>query len=264
MPRYFNGNDNYEWDQHLDLGTTFTASVFVDFDDVTPTSNDRVLHFVQSDDSFATQCQILATNGDVQYVVAYSGTFLVRKTLSATAGLAANVYAHLLVDWDGTTTGGRIFLDGTELAYDALDQDGIGTAPTLDGDLILGSRGTIAGGPDQYHNGRLIEVGIWNRILGTGERQALAAGLSPLGIRNGLRHYVPMTRGAGGVSDRITGTAPTTITGGAAESASWGSGTRTVIPNQPRYYPDAVAGGTTPKGPLGHPLHGPFAGPIAA
>ena len=26
----------------------------------------------------------------------------------------------------------------------------------------------------------------------------------------------------------------------------------------------AAAGGTTPKGPLGHPFHGPFAGPIAA
>lgn len=41
-------------------------------------------------------------------------------------------------------------------------------------------------------NGRLAEIGVWDRILAADERAALAAKFSPLFFRRGLRFYTKL------------------------------------------------------------------------
>lgn len=96
---------------------------------------------------------------------------------STPQGFSTNRWYGLLVTWDGSefASGIRIYLDDTELPY-AGSQDGVAPLRAQDGDWIIAGR--VA---DDFRNlsGRLADIGAWNSVLSSVERNSYFSGLVP-------------------------------------------------------------------------------------
>ena len=145
--------------------------------------------------------------------------------------------------WDNTGEGVNT-LDSTLSGIDAWD---------------VGREGDST--PDDYMEGQIAEVAVWNRALTAVERAGLAAGFSALFYLEGLVRYIPMFGNTSGPepcwvsTDSLTHQATPTLSA---------NHPRIIYPSSPIFIPVAAGAppGANPHGPLGHPLHGPFAGPI--
>ena len=102
--------------------------------------------------------------------------------------LSITSWQHIAATWDGgidAGTGIKIYHNGTECTYSD-DSDGVGSGlAAMDGDHEIGGRHTGA----RYYNGRIAELGHWDRELSATEIAQLAASYTPLFIPNGLRIY---------------------------------------------------------------------------
>ena len=94
-------------------------------------------------------------------------------------------------------SGLHIYVDGSEASYSA-SQDGTATPNTAGLEWFVGSSWTADLGID----GRLAELGWWNRVLDAGEIASLAAGFSPRCMPRGLKWAPDMVRP---VTDPVTG-----------------------------------------------------------
>ncbi len=103
--------------------------------------------------------------------------------------------------------------------------------------------------------GGVAEVAWWrDYVLTAADRAVLQAGYSPLFIHPLPTLYWPMIRET---TDIITATAAVSDTSDVRDHPNIIYPTSTPI-----QFPVAAVGGANPKGPLGMPFHGPFAGPI--
>lgn len=108
--------------------------------------------------------------------------------------------------------------------------------------------------------GDMAEAAIWNIDIGVPARAVLAAGFAPSLVRpEALVAYWPLIGRYAPEIDRVGG-ANMTVSGAAAADH-----TRMIYPHGFQTGPllAVVAGGANPHGPLGHPLWGPLAGPVA-
>ena len=114
---------------------------------------------------------------------------------SAAGLFAVGTWYHILATHDGTfndATTIHLYRNGIETAY-AINQNGVNeTAPS--GLWSLAGR---AIDDIRNYNGRIAEVGAWNRVLSTGEIELLADGYSPLFVPSGLLFYPDLIAGTG-------------------------------------------------------------------
>lgn len=132
-------------------------------------------------------------------------TTKVRTTVD-TVGIGS--WNHWLVTDDGSLTAANahIYFNGTEPSYATTTNGATETA--ANSTWALGGLPVAAG---NNWNGRLAEVGVWNRVLTAGEIALLARAFAPSFITPGLRFYCPV----GGRSTEINrfGAASTTTVG---------------------------------------------------
>src|SRR3990167_4810300 len=101
---------------------------------------------------------------------------------SAGGTITTGVWIHILFHDDGSLTGANIhiYMNGTEVTYASNGNTVTETAAS--GSWSVGGRKDT----DTINlNGRIAEVGVWNRELSTGEITALARGYSPMFFSNG-------------------------------------------------------------------------------
>jgi hypothetical protein len=102
--------------------------------------------------------------------------------------LATGVWQHILVTWDGVTaleTGLHIYKNGIEVSYGGHVHGA--NHYVYSGDYSLGGTEPV----DNYNfDGKMAQVGVWNRVLTPTEIANLAAGYSPdLAAASGLQFY---------------------------------------------------------------------------
>lgn len=104
---------------------------------------------------------------------------------SADLGLSTGVWRNAIVlSPDLTNLNTHFYINGIEVSY-VTGQNG-SNETTANQKWSVGGRSLDDA---RNFNGRLAEVGVWNRSLIAEERAALAAGYSPLFIPNGLKFY---------------------------------------------------------------------------
>ena len=251
MARDFNGTSDYIVYPYQGVNwnaSAQTIAVRLSLDSV-PASNGRIItEYTASDASQSFQLFIATTSQQVSFTIV-GGTNLLRRSVE---GFPTTTETLLTVTHDGSTTASNchIYFDGAEVTYSATD-NGV-TPSTTGGSMALGD---IIGGATREYDGRMSEFARWNRVLSSSERAMLVARYSPLCLMQGLKSYIPFIRGT---QDFMRGAA--TTVGGTTVTAH----PRIVLPAPyiTRYGVTAVAGGAHPVGPLGHPFHGPFGGPI--
>lgn len=99
------------------------------------------------------------------------------------------VWHHACVTWDGTFTNANtvhIYLDGVEMSYSST-QHGVAPEVAHTGKMCIGGR---TFDDSRNFNGMLAQVGMWNRVLTSGEISNLATGYAPnLAAPSGLLTY---------------------------------------------------------------------------
>jgi len=106
--------------------------------------------------------------------------------------IATGVWQHVLIHTDGsnTATNLHVFVDGVEASYNT-QSDGDGTIRAGDGSWSIGGR---IWDDTRNFDGRLANLGMWNRELTAGEIAALAAGYAPATIPRGLKWAPDLVR----------------------------------------------------------------------
>jgi hypothetical protein len=182
------------------------------------------------------------------------------RTNTAMTISSANTWYHILYSYDGSTQEG--WLNGSKLVNESKSF----TLGTTNNDYAIGhsDMGGVGGTPRNVHHGDLAEHAVWNVDLSDGEKQALANGVSPsLLSPSALVLYAPIWGVATPGPNLVSGASQFTVANASlANRAPVGRYTTPAIHNYWSAVATVAVGG--PKGPLGHPFHGPFGGPIGA
>jgi len=98
-------------------------------------------------------------------------------------------WVHLCYTYDAGSTGNNpvIYKDGASQSITERETPS-GTYSYSQTNFYLGSDS----GSGQYHDGRMAEIAIWDRVLTSGEVAILGDAYSPLFIPNGLVLYLPL------------------------------------------------------------------------
>ncbi|KKK75630.1 hypothetical protein LCGC14_2871780, partial [marine sediment metagenome] len=125
---------------------------------------------------------LFSSNRDIQFYIYTSGTACYRKT--NTAVFNTGEWFHLLLTWNGslTATNIHIYINNSEPGY-ATTQNSGGTATICDGTWNTGSW------PEENLplDGKIANVGWWDRVLSASERTILSKGYTPRHIMKGLK-----------------------------------------------------------------------------
>jgi hypothetical protein len=183
--RDFNGTTNrIDWDNVFNTaGSAITVSAWIYADALSHNSYILATH-VSGNTGPATV--VLATTSGSIALNRVGSTLLAKGTAAGTFGTGG--WKHILVTHDGVMTthaSVHIYIDNVEPLYDAGAANGAGeTAAT--GKWSLGGRIN-----DDARNldGKLAQVGVWNRVVNSTERDNLAAGYAPSLISSGLQFY---------------------------------------------------------------------------
>lgn len=147
----FDGVDDY-----VDLGTistnlsSFTLAGWFQFDDTSSQQETICL-------SGNNDCYLGTRNGNYSVFVYNAGVFSVEGSAIGTSRI------FLTGTWDGSTL--RLYEDATEVGSTSVsNMDNAGRSDRL---------GSDTRGAGNYHDGRLSEVGIWDRSLSASEVQSL-------------------------------------------------------------------------------------------
>jgi len=243
MARNFNGStDRIDYASAFDTtGQAITISLWAQFDQPTPGSSSYMFNSASSGGGPGLLLYVPAATNAIQFFRNGSGSQLDKTT---TTGLFTNTgWYHILATHDGVMTthsSVHIYINGTEPSY------GGGTNGSSE---VTSNSGFELGGrsSDDARNfdGRLAEIGVWNRVLAAGEIAALAARCAPSFFPRTLKFYpnlIQSPNGAWGIAR--TGTLDGT----------------TVVAHPPMRYPGLVqiasaAGGTPPPPVAGPTLH---------
>jgi hypothetical protein len=123
-----------------------------------------------------------------------SGTAQV--TCTNTGAVSTGAWLPIAVTWNGSvgnpTTDSIIYVSGSAQTIDGpACVTGTGTPSALTGVNSLGGR---TSDDTRNFDGRMAEVGRWNRVLSASEIAALAKGYSPKCFLPGLKFYMPLVR----------------------------------------------------------------------
>lgn len=252
MARDFDGTDDrIDWaNVFTTSGQALTVAAWLYPDDLNRATQQYIFHGTASGGGVGTVFGIMdnsANAGGLRFVRITSATAKART--SSTSILTAGVWQHVAMTDDGSLTAANCILyrDGTEVGSYGETLNGSGTETTANSTWSLGGR-TLDN--NRNLNGRLAEVGVWNRQLSVYEILALGKGWSPLLIPNGLRFYTPLW---GNTSEsNYLGAASTTTVGTIKQDHPQKS---LIYPQQPRFFDPAEA-----AAPAGHPAMRRFGG----
>jgi hypothetical protein len=173
-----------------------------------------------------------------------------------TTVMAVDTWHRITGRYDGTDL--EAFYQGLEEATTTTSAHAAGTGGKVC--MLAGQEGSSA-----FDDGRIARVALWDVALTDGEILSLGSGLvSPSEVRNAnLVRYYELYGTASPEVDWSGNGGVATVTGATQADHS---------PAQPPFadfdwqgaFTVAAVGGANPKGPLGHPLYGALAGPVAA
>lgn len=128
-----------------------------------------------------------AGGGDVYIVVYAGGVFNEWKAdYSPTTGTWENW--QFLLDWTTNPDSHRFFVDNVEKTL-SLNFNSNNVTPDITATQVISLGGPGAGDPN-YTDGKLAEIGIWDRHRTDEERALLARGYSPDHFIDGLKEYI--------------------------------------------------------------------------
>lgn len=186
--RDFNGTtDRIDWSNVTDLaGSPITIAMWVYLDNVTAVAK-YFFHMAVAGDATGMQLSMLnILNGNFNFT--RKGTTNCNRWAAA-GTLSTGVWTHIIATNDGTITDythTKLYKNGIEVTY-ASGNNGTGTEVALVGKWTLGGRPL-----DDLRNldGRIAQVGVWNRVLTPTEIANLAAAHAPdLAAPSGLQFY---------------------------------------------------------------------------
>lgn len=189
MARDFNGStDRIDWaNVFTTSGQALTLSMWAWFDDATA-ANVAYLWVSSPSGGGAGTILYQSTTGNGYLTWFRLGSTAVVHE-SAADVVTTGVWTHVLATSDGSLLAAehKIYVNGTEVTYSA-SQNGA-TETTANSTWSLGGRLL-----DNARNfdGRLAEVGVWNRVLSAGEIALLADAYAPIAIPSGLRFWAPL------------------------------------------------------------------------
>ncbi|MHC4542936.1 MAG: LamG domain-containing protein [Planctomycetota bacterium] len=149
-------------------------------------------HVGQDNSNFGFVIGTPGSEGDGQLRLYRRGATACERT-SVSATLGTNTWTHIVMTHDGTFTDYttmHIYKDGTEVSYTS-GANGVTEVSYTATNWSIGGRDYS---DDRCLYGRLAEMAIWDRVLTTGEKDALAVGYSPLFFVNGMRGHWPLIR----------------------------------------------------------------------
>ena len=130
-----------------------------------------------------------SSNRDIRIYLMSSGANYYRTT--NTSAFNIGVWFHLLFTWDGsyTTSNIHIYVNNSEPGY-AVTVNGTPTFSACDGDWMVGSNPN----DNLALDGKIANVGWWNRVLSASERTQLSKNYSPRCIMKGLKFAPDLIR----------------------------------------------------------------------
>jgi hypothetical protein len=146
-----------------------------------------------------------ASESTLRHTSNTSGTAQV--TCTNTGAVSTGSWLHIAVTWNGLvgnpTTDSIIYVNGAVQGIDgAACVTGTGTCSALTGINSLGGR---TSDDTRNFDGRMAEVGRWNRALTASEIAALASGRRPDEVsRTGLKQYFPLNRRVAALTPGVT------------------------------------------------------------
>lgn len=195
MARDFNGStDRLEYANVLNtIGAAQSLSMWIYLDTIATPYRYLFCVHNSANTAYATVLGLGYVNATTSRITLFSaGSTELSHSGQKTTSLITGAWHHLLYTWDGSTTAANshIYFDGTEISYDDTTNGASLTAAT--GKWAIGARIY-----DDARNtdGRMAEVGFWNRVLSAGEIAALAKRFSPVTFPNSLVFCAPLLRG---------------------------------------------------------------------
>jgi len=186
VARDFNGStDQIDYDNVVNLaGSAVTISAWVYLDDLDADQTIFNAGISSDGEGLDMGCWGSSQSGEL-YIYRDAGPWHQRY---GTDNFDGSAWEHALaVDDSGhDTTGMECYIDGVVPGSET--NSGSGSESALTGLWTIGALGT---GSSPF-NGRICEVGVWDRIVSADERSALAKGFSPLFFRRGLLFYTKM------------------------------------------------------------------------
>jgi len=179
--RDFNGTtDRIDWANfYSSAGVPISISAWIYSDGVADTNSDYICQIQNTGDAaygtvFYTRTTIAGQCRQIGFTA--NGATDILRISNEFADIVGSCH-HVLVTFDGTFTDAtkiHIYLDNTELTY-AVSTNGV-TEDAHAGKFCIGGRTY-----DDARNfdGKIAQVGVWNRVLTAGEIADLAAGYAP-------------------------------------------------------------------------------------
>lgn len=202
MARSFNGStDRIDYgnvDATVAQAQTFHCKIY---SNNTPTGDEFFfVRHTSGDSSFSPIIQFDGSALGMQ--INYTGTTF--KRYSGASAFPDATWFDFILTWDGsiTATNCHLYVDNVEVSYGST-QNASGTQQTPSGSWTLG--GWLLGdGPNL--DGRLADIGWWNRVITADERGILAAAYTPKFILNGLKFAPDLIRNQRDIISGQTGT----------------------------------------------------------
>jgi hypothetical protein len=168
----------WTWWDSLDAGTEYL------FCDNNAADSVAVLVLLRAANDTSLRYTIVTDGADADQVT-HTGNFLTTGS-----------WIHIAATWNGAvganTTDAVVYANGADAGDGgSAAANGTGTPTAATGLNSLGGRSF-----DDLRNfdGRLAEVGRWNRVLSAGDIAGLAKGYSPKCFPSGLKFYMPLVR----------------------------------------------------------------------
>lgn len=157
-------------------------------------ASEYLLADIQADDTtFGMLIFRSGTETTLRHTTVTSATAQVTCTNSG--AISTGSWQHILMTWNGqigaAATDSLFYVNGVVQTNGAGTNNGSGTPITLDGKHCLGGR---ISADDRNFDGRMAEVGRWDRVLVASEIASLVAGALPIDISHGLRSYRSLRR----------------------------------------------------------------------
>ena len=169
--------------------TAFSLSIWV-IDDIPTTTGYRDMFWLggsyDTDHNFVFQHD---TSNTMEIDIRFSGTN--GRWYIAVPDTAWHNYVITYASVD-TTTNALFYKDGVSTAETERSTPTLSRAVSTVNTSIIGA---AVGGGAEFWNGKVAEIGVWNRALTAAEAAILGAKYSPLFIPNGLVFYAHLVRG---------------------------------------------------------------------
>lgn len=190
MARDFNGStDRIDYASVLDLnGSALTIAAWVYIDSIVY-ENYVTIH-PSGDASEGVMLQQWTAGPKTLAITRTWSTSGANKRRDGVGEISTGSWLHVMATSDSGAddSGMECYVDGSVPGSSA-STAGSGSENNHDGSWSLGGR---IYDDNRNFEGRMAEIGVWNRVLSADERAALAKAFSPLHFRRGLKFYTKL------------------------------------------------------------------------